>query len=42
MFFGFESRPEFLHTDVKVKREIKRVCSRNKKMSRLSVCTVCD
>jgi hypothetical protein len=31
MFFGFESRPEFLPADVKVRREVKRVCTRNKK-----------
>lgn len=41
MFFGSESRPEFLPTDVKVKREIKRICSRDKKcrgtMSALTV-----
>lgn len=41
MFYGFEYRPKFLPADVKVKREIKRVCSRDKKcrgsMSALSV-----
>jgi hypothetical protein len=41
MFFGFESRPNFIPQEVKVKREVKRVCSRDKKcrgsMSALSV-----
>lgn len=41
MFFGFESRPEFLPVNIKVNKEVKRVCTRNKKcrgsMSALSV-----
>jgi hypothetical protein len=41
MFFGFDERPTFLPTDTKVRREIKQVCSRDKKcigsMSALSV-----
>ena len=31
MFFGFESQPEFLPDNVKVRREVKRVCTRGKK-----------
>jgi hypothetical protein len=41
MFFGLKSRPQFLPANVKVKREFKRICSRDKKcrgsMSALSV-----
>lgn len=31
MFFGSETRPAFLPSDIKVKKEVKQVCSRDKK-----------
>lgn len=33
MFFGFEERPSFLPRDVKIKKEVKFVCTREKKCS---------